>query len=91
VAWLVSYDAIRAPATAARCPAVLAVLAPEVAAAVSRLAGLPPPPGLRRIEEVSRFRLCEACGGELDPASRADKRFCSARCRQRHHRRRSDA
>ena len=39
VAWLVSYRALAAPGTAARCPHVLAALPTDVLAAVLRLAG----------------------------------------------------
>jgi hypothetical protein len=39
LAWLAVHDAVRSPGTAARCPNLRAVLPPEVAAAVTRLAG----------------------------------------------------
>ena len=32
---------------------------------------------------LRRGRVCQACGNALDPWTRADTRFCSARCRQR--------
>ena len=42
VAWLLQAVALSAPATAARCPRVLAAVPTEVAAAVRRLAGAAP-------------------------------------------------
>ena len=91
--WLAVHDAVRSPGTAARCPNLRAVLPLEVAAAVTRLAGLPVDIGRHDIypPPVSRLTRCESCGGELDPACRADKRYCSARCRQRAKRRRDHA
>ena len=40
-----------------------------------------------RSEQWQRGRTCLACGRPINPQRRADARFCSAKCRERVHRR----
>lgn len=58
--WLLEAVALSVPATAARCPRVLATVAPEVRVAVRRLAGAAPGPVTTQARQASQEAGSEA-------------------------------